>query len=99
VPLLSHFLTSEPLAFQPLSCIEKVHIMDFAGNETNLHYEPGERWKPPPTLKIENQDKTPIKIGQFVQKVHACIVQNIEDIKKRKGETYGEMLMQSDGTI
>jgi hypothetical protein len=99
MPFLSHSLADESLFDPPLSCIEQVNIRDLADKEDrDIYYPVEERYKPPAALKIENEDGSRITLRQFVTELHAYVHRNMAEIKRAKGEMYGEPVTHADGT-
>ncbi|KAH4251062.1 hypothetical protein HBH70_232640 [Parastagonospora nodorum] len=99
VPILGHPLADELLFDPPLSCIEAVHISDFGDKEDrDIYYPKEERYQPPAPLKIENKNGNAITLYQFVTEVHAYVGRNMQELKKVKGEMYGEEVTRADGS-
>jgi hypothetical protein len=99
VPFLGYPLADESLFDPPLSCIAQINIRDLADKEDrDIYYPPDERYKPPAALKIDNEDGSPITLRQFVAEVQAYVRCNITEIKRVKGEMYGEPVTHADGT-
>jgi hypothetical protein len=96
---LGHPLADESLFDPPLSCIEQVNIRDLADKENrDIYYPKEQRYQPPAALKINNEDGSPITLQQFVTELHSYVQRNLEEIKKVKGEMYGEPVTHADGT-
>jgi hypothetical protein len=99
LPFLGHPLANESLFNPPLSCIDEITIRDFADKEDqDIYYPKEERYKPPTALKITNSDGSPITLGQFVTELHTYVEDNLEELKKVKGEMYGEHVTHADGS-
>lgn len=99
VPFLDHPLANESLFNPPLSCIDEINIRDFADKRArDIYYPEEERYKPPTALQIVNSDGSPITLGQFVTELHAYIRHNLEEVKRVKGELYGERVTHADGS-
>jgi hypothetical protein len=104
VALFGHPLATESLANPPLNCIDEITIRDFGekqDRELELEDEPEEEeflYKPPPALKIWNENGNAITLGQFVTKVHEYVSRNMEEILRVKGELYGELVTHADGS-
>lgn len=99
MPLLGHPLADEPLFDPPLSCIEQVNVRDLTDKvDRDIYYPKEQRYQPPAALKIDNEDGSPITLRQFVTQFHAYVDRNMEEIKRVKGELYGEPVTHADGT-
>jgi hypothetical protein len=99
MPFLGHPLGEESLSQPPLSCIDAIHIGDFADKEDRDIYLPKEEgYQPPAPFRIENKDGSAITLGQFVTEVHAYVGENMEELKKIKGATYGKQVIRADGS-
>jgi hypothetical protein len=99
VPLFGHPLADEPIAVPPFSRIDEVYIAECLDKVDFRHEIPEEyRYKPPPALTINNEDGNPITLGQFVTQTHAYLNVHIEELKKAKGELYGKVVTNEDGT-
>ena len=94
-----HPLADKPLFDPPLSCIDEVIIRDFSDKRgRDIYYQEEERYQPPAALRIDNQDGSPITLRHFVTEVHNYVGRNLEEIKRVKGEMYGEPVAHADGT-
>lgn len=98
VPLFGHHLANESIANPPLSRIDEVCIGECL-DRVDMHYEEEKRYKPPPALTIDNEDGSPIALGQFVTEVHAYLNLHMEELKRAKGELYGRVSVAEDGTM
>ncbi|KAH8719417.1 hypothetical protein GQ44DRAFT_659152, partial [Phaeosphaeriaceae sp. PMI808] len=99
MPFLGHPLADEPLFDPPLSCIDTIQIGDFGEKvDRDIYYPKEERYQPPAPLKIDNEDGDAITLRQFVTEVHAHVGRNMEELKKIKGEMYGEQVTRADGS-
>lgn len=105
VPLVGHSLAITSLFYPPLSRIQvSIGICEKKGPEVNwMEAEEEEerfQYKPPAKLIINNNDGTPITLGgQFVTETHAYLSHNADEIKKIKGEMYGERVTNEDGSV
>jgi hypothetical protein len=101
-PFSDHPFADEPLFdLLRLKCIDEIFIGDFA-DKLDRDFSAPEEWKykPPASLKIDNASKggSPITFRQFVAEFHAYVGRNMEELKKAKGEVYGEPYTDEDGT-
>jgi hypothetical protein len=99
LPLSGHPLADESLYDPPLNCIDEILLRDFTSKvERDIYYEPEERYQPPPALKIDNTDGSPITLRQFVIELHAYIQRNRQEIIRVKAEMYGTPITHADGS-
>jgi hypothetical protein len=98
VPLFGHHLANESIANPPFSRVDEVCIGECL-NRVGLHHEEEDRYKPPPALTINNEDGSPIALGQFVTEAHAYLNLHMEELKLAKGELYGRVSVAEDGTM
>lgn len=98
IPFFGNSSANESIAQPPLSRVE-VSIGDCWSKRDYDYGDEEDRYKPPAALFIENADGSPISVGQFVTQVHAYLNENMEEIKKVKGEIYGKDTKWDNGTI
>ncbi|KAF2714296.1 hypothetical protein K504DRAFT_367104 [Pleomassaria siparia CBS 279.74] len=98
VPFVGSSYANESIAQPPLSRLS-VRVGEFLDKRSFDYAEEEYRYRPPPELIISNHDDSPITMGQFITEVHAYLTRNMDEIKKVKGELYGQLVEQEDGTI
>lgn len=98
VPLFGCPLAEESLGQPPISLIDKVWMTDCMSKRDFDYAEEEYRYNPPAPLTITNQDGSPITLGQFVTRVHVYLNENMEELKKVKGELYGREVTREDGS-
>jgi hypothetical protein len=99
VPLLGHPLADKSIANPSFSRIDKVYIGECLDKVVVRHEIPEEyRYKPPPPMTINNEDGSPITLGQFVTQTHAYLNIHMKELKRVKGELYGELVKNEDGS-
>jgi hypothetical protein len=100
VPLFGHPLADESIANPPFSRIDRLCISECLDKVVYRYEIPEEYWyKPPPATTINNEDGSPITLGQFVTKTHAYLNEHMEELKRVKGEIYGEVVRNEDGSF
>jgi len=97
VPLLGSVLADESLASPPLGRLE-VCIEECWGKRSYDRAPNEYRYQPLPSLVIDTRDGRSIILKEFVTQVHIYLIHHIEETKKVKGELYGELREQEDGT-
>lgn len=98
IPLFGSSFADEALADPPIHRVHKVWMGDCM-SKRDYDYGPEEyRYQPPAPLTITNEDGSGITIGQFVRKVHVYLNENMEELKKVKGELYGREVIRADGS-
>lgn len=96
-PFLSHHIANESLFDPPRNRIDTIFIRDFAAlRDMQIHSPEEDRYKLPPSLKIENEDGKPITFRQFVTAFHAYAQRNLDELRRVKGLTYGELITHED---
>jgi len=95
VRLFDHPLADESLANPPFTRIDEVCISECL-NKVDVRMEECQ-YKPPPALTIDNEDRKPTTLGQFVVQTHTYHNLHIEEFKRAKGELYGKVSMNEDG--
>ncbi|KAF2125614.1 hypothetical protein P153DRAFT_389066 [Dothidotthia symphoricarpi CBS 119687] len=104
VLFLGHPLADESLADPPLSRIQVgIDVCEDKYAEEQRYLDKGMnypyQYQPPARLTIDNEDGSPITLGQFVAQTHAYLNYNREAIIKVISETYGEVFKQADGSV
>jgi hypothetical protein len=92
VPLFGHPFANESIAYPPITRAE----LSSDDCERKTDWDP--YYEPPAHMTIDNKDRTPITLGQFVTQAHRYLNENIEELKRVKSEIYGERLKQEDGS-
>lgn len=95
-PLAGHPIEEENVTEPPVSRIA-VTIMVLEDKNANDEDEEEFRYWPPPPLVIEKDDRSAIKVRDFVTEVHAYLNANKEAIIEAKGELLGEEVDLGDG--
>ena len=97
-PFANHAISLESIADPPVSRITvqiQVCQNKFSMDETD---EEEYRYQPPEPLVIENQNRAPILLKEFINQVHLFLNANKDEIYKCEDENYSQPTELEDGT-
>lgn len=90
--MFNHSLAQEPISTPPIA------RADVLSSDCGRKVDRDPYYKPPAPMTINNEDDSPITLGQVVTQAHLYLNEHMEELKTVKGDLYGEIVKQEDGS-